>query len=255
MKHFLLLAAAAVSTPAFAQTEPAPQTEPALQTVEAAPEFDPQHLVAANAVAEKLFPAGTYARTMNDTVERVIRASVSSTRDSQLSELAVMGWLTNEQFSQLSAEAIKEMIGIIDPVSDKRMAMIRQAMSDELTKAMIEAEPEIREGIALSYARRFTPQQLAEINAFLGTPTGSLYAAESLPITTGSEVMGRMMKKMSKLGENIPAMMKTASLAPAKLPKVKLYARLNKAERKRMAELMGLTEAELAERNKPLKNK
>ena len=111
---------------------------------------------------------------MNDTVERVIRASVSSTRDSQLSELAVMGWLTNEQFSQLSAEAIKEMIGIIDPVSDKRMAMIRQAMSDELTKAMIEAEPEIREGIALSYARRFTPQQLAEINAFLGTPTGSL---------------------------------------------------------------------------------
>ena len=51
MKHFLLLAAAAVSTPAFAQTEPAPQTEPALQTVEAAPEFDPQHLVAANAVA------------------------------------------------------------------------------------------------------------------------------------------------------------------------------------------------------------
>lgn len=259
MKHFFLLAAAAVSTPAFAQDTSAPQTsDAALASVaapspEAAPGPDAARMTAAQAVVEHLFPNGTYAKVMDVTLEKVVRATVSTTRDRQLSEIAVMGWLTDDQFKQLSDENIEQMIAIIDPVSDKRMNTVRQVMKDELVKAMGQAEPDIREGLTLTYARRFTPEQLAEIKGFFSTPTGSAYATQSLEIFMAPEVMDRMMAMMNKVGERIPAMMETASDATASLPKHRLYAKLSKAERKRMAALMGLSEAELARRNKPVK--
>lgn len=253
MKYFFLLAAAAVSTPAFAQEAPAPQTANAAPAVEAAPVPDAERMAAAKAVVEHLFPAGTYAKVMNETLEKVVRATVSVTRDKQLSEIAVMGWITDDQFKQLSDENINKMIAIIDPVSDKRMEAVRQAMRAELAKAMGELEPEIREGLTLTYAERFTPAQLAEIKGFFSTPTGSQYASESLSIFMAPEVMSRMTSKMSKIGEKIPAMMEVASQASDTLPKHRLYAKLTKTERKRMAALMGLSEAELARRNKPVK--
>ena len=253
MKHFFLLAAAAVSTPAFAQEAPAPQTAEAAPAAETAPTPDAERMAAAKAVVEHLFPAGSYARVMNETLEKVVRAAVAKERDRQLSEIAVMGWLTDEQFQQLSDENIEAMIAIIDPASNKRMNAVRQAMAAELANAMSQIEPDIREGLILTYAQRFTPEQLIEINNFFSTPAGSQYAHESLPIFMAPEVMGQMTSKISKVGDQLPAMFEAVSMAVAGMPKHKFYAKLTKAERKRMAALMGLSEAELARRNKPLK--
>lgn len=247
MKHIFLLAAAAVSSPAFAQDAPAPQT------TEAAPAVDAELINAAKAVVERLFPNGAYARVMSDTLEKVVRATVSTTRDKQIAELAVMGWLTDDQFKQLSDENIAEMVAIIDPISDKRMALAKQIMTSELGKAMGQLEPQVRQAIILAYARRFTPDQLADIANFFSTPTGSVYASESIPLILGPEVMDPMMSLMPKVGEQIPAMMQEVETATAKLPRTKPFAKLSKAERKRLATLMGMTEAELARRNKPLK--
>src|SRR3546814_2282127 len=50
-------------------------------------------------------------------------------------------------------------------------------------------EPPMREGMAKAYARKFTADQLGELNGFFATPTGQAYASEWMAAQADPEVM------------------------------------------------------------------
>src|SRR3546814_2578117 len=96
----------------------------------------------------------------------------------------------------------------------------------------------MRDGMAKAYARKFSADQLGELNAFFATPTGRIYAGEWMAAQADPEVMLAVAKAVP------PMVLKFIDRAPKiaaqveELPREKSLADLSDAEMKTLAKLM-----------------
>jgi hypothetical protein len=224
------------SLPALA-ADPAPATTPA--------PIDPARLAAARQTVDYVFPAGTYARIMNGTLDRMMDSIMDSATSMPLKSLAGMGGVDT---SKLGKGTLAEIMEIYDPAYRERMRISTRTMMADMSALMTEFEPEIRDGLSQAYAARFDAIQLGELNAFFATPTGKAYAADSNVIMMSPEVMSKMQTLMPRLMEHMPAIMAKAQAATANLPAQRKYADLSVAEREKLAKLLGIGRGELDKR-------
>jgi hypothetical protein len=216
---------------------------PALAYAQEAP--DPASLDAAKRTVDYVFPSGTYARIMDKTMDMVTGQFMDAAMQMPLRDLAAIGGLSEEELAEVGDGTLKEMMLLLDPHYEERMDMTMRTMMGEMGTLMTQFEPSIREGLASAYAKRFTPAQLGELNAFFATPTGGAYAADSFVIFMDPDVMSKMQEFMPVMMKEMPAIMKKVEAATAQLPKPRRFKDLSKAERKQMSDLLGIPEEEL----------
>ena len=240
------VAAALLLSPAtvIAQESPAPATSasPAL------PPVDPARLQAATATVDHIFPAGTYAKIMNGTMDTIVRQSVDSMTALPMRDLVGLAGLKPEEAAKVGKGTMAEVMAILDPAFRQRTDLSMTVMRDEMTTMMTQFEPDMRAGLAEAYARRFSAAQLDELNRFFATPTGSEYASNSMTLFMDPAVIGRMQALLPQIMRQMPAMIQKMTAAAANLPKPRRYADLTAAERAQLARLLGLSEADLAGR-------
>ncbi|MCJ2187787.1 DUF2059 domain-containing protein [Novosphingobium beihaiensis] len=236
---------AALSVPALLAAAPAlaaeaaPATAPA--TVSEVP-ADPARLAAARQTVDYVFPAGTYARIMNGTMDKIMDSIMDSMLKMPLKDLAGIGGVDT---SKLSSASMAEIMEIYDPSYKERTSIITHTMMSQMAGIMTEFEPDIRDGLAQAYAEKFDVKQLGELNAFFATPTGKEYAADSYLIMMSPQVMAKMQAFMPKMMKQMPAIMEKVKTATADLPKPRKFADLSKAEKTKLAKILGLSETEL----------
>lgn len=221
------------SAPALA-AEPAaaPQAAPA----------DPTRLAAARQTVDYVFPTGTYARIMNGTMDKIMDSVMDSMTRLPIKDLAGMSGVDT---SKLSSASLAEIMDIYDPHFKQRMSLSTHAMMGEMVGIMTEFEPEIRDGLTQAYAEKFDAKQLGELNAFFATPTGKQYAADSYLIMMSPQVMAKMQAFMPKMMQQMPAIIEKVKVATANLPQPRKYADLSKAEKAKLASILGVSEQEL----------
>jgi hypothetical protein len=122
-----------------------------------------------------------------------------------------------------------------------------------ISDLMNQIEPSYRAGLTRAYAVRFSETELGELNAFFATPTGGHYAAESMLIYTDPQVMSAMNQMMPAMMEMLPAMMSNMVEATADLPEARSYSQLSEEEQVRLAAILLVSRAELAE-TEPVKD-
>lgn len=243
MKHCLLLAAAFVAAPAVAA-----DSQPSIPAPQAA--SDPTQSGAARAVVDRIFPAGTYARMMDKSMDAVMGSVLVSLDQMSLRDLSRIGGTSEAELRRLGDGSLKQMMEIADPAYHQRIERATRVMVEQMSAAMTRFEPGIRDGLAQVYARRFSAAQLGDLDTFFNTPTGRIYAAESMMLLLDPEVMDRMQAMMPELLKEMPAMIVAMEQATADLPKARTYGDLRKDERARLAKLLGISETELAKRQK-----
>lgn len=226
---FSLLAAGA------AQAEPA-ATPP---SVEAAP-IDPARLEAATKSVEFIFPKGTYVRMMDRTLNGMMKPMLDSFGKIPLRELAEMTGADEERLQAIGDAKIDEVMHILDPAYKERATVGMPKMFKAVQGIVDEFEPIMKGGLARAYARRFDPGQLAELNTFFATPTGSAYASESMLIFTDPEVMSTMSAMVPMMMKRMPDIVKTVEAEMARFPKRRTIEELTPAERKTVNRLLGL---------------
>lgn len=209
--------------------------------------IDPARLEAAQSTVEYIFPPGTYGRIMDRTMSTVMDTMMDSMGDLPLRDLARIGGIEAEELEKMGEGTLKEMLAILDPAYDQRMKITMQVVSSEMTGLMAKFEPAFQDGLARAYARRFTVSQLAELNAFFATPTGNLYATESMVIMTDPEVIRTMTEIMPQMMKEMPNITKRMMEATANLPKPRRAEDLTPAERQRLSELLGVPVEELGQ--------
>jgi hypothetical protein len=243
MKTLSFAAALAIScaTPALAQSAPA--AAPAAPAA-----IDPERLAAARVTAGKLFPDGTYARMMSG-MDGLMDSVMGQVTEMPLADLARMGGVPENELKNLSKGSLKEMMAILDPAFDARMSATMKVMMGEMGRIMTPLEPGMREGLAQAYAKRFSAKELADLNTFFATPTGSAFASESMLLMMDPAVMNKMMEFMPALTKEMPNIIKKMQAATAGMPKAKGYKDLTAAERKRLAELLGVPESKMGKPN------
>jgi hypothetical protein len=201
----LLLAAA----PAVA----APANPPAAPPATATPAVDPQRLALARVTVETLFPAGTSGRMIAD----MMSGTMDRMLDLSPPDLGISD--KKAPSTTLRAEMRKN-----DPHFEQRMAITGRVIGEEMTRLGPQIETPLREGLAESVARRFTPAQLADINRFFATDSGKAFGREVWLLWLDPAVLKGMIGTMPVMMKEMPAVMKKVEAATAHLPKPKTTA-------------------------------
>lgn len=203
----MLLAGAA---PTFAQT-PAPAT--AVETA-----VDPQRLAAAKITVERIWPLGTYERMMRGTFEQIMDSTFASMFDMKMEDMLPPGTDLGKVDPELLHATMREAMDKYDPHFQERTRITYKVMMDEMIPIMSRLEPGVRETLARVYARRFTAEQLADLNRFFDSPTGRVYASEAMLLLSDPEMAQTMAGMAPELMKAMPGMMQKVQTATAHLP-------------------------------------
>ena len=205
----LILGAALAAAPAIAQDTGAPA--PA-----AAEAVDPARLALARIAVDAIWPVGTYERMMRGTAETMANQMMGSMMDMRLGDMVPAEERAKDP--KAAAQTLREAMSKEDPHFLERMRIMNRILFEEMIPLMNRYEPGVREALARSYARKFSAEQLADMNRFFATPSGKVFGSESMLAFSDPEIMGQMAKLTPDLIKEMPRIMKRVEAATAHLP-------------------------------------
>jgi hypothetical protein len=184
------------------------QAAPAPATTTAAP--DPARLAVAQKVVAKLVPEGVYLRMMRDAYPQMMDAMIAQMSGISADQLGEEG--KGKTLEQAAAEK--------DPAFRERMKIMTRVMGEEMGKVMDKLEPRVRTAVGKAFARRFTLQQLTDMDAFFSTPSGAAFAKDYLLTFMDPEMMQEMSAAAPEMMRAMPAIMERVEKETAHLPPV-----------------------------------
>lgn len=196
--------ALASATPVLAQNAPA-------TTVSAARE------AAAVRVVDKLWPLGTYRRMMDGTMSKMMDSMMQSMFGMKASDIAPPDQKDKAR-KETGDKTMLELAEEKDPHFRERMKIFMDVMMTEMIPIAEKIEPGIRESLSRVYARDYSEAQLKELEAFLGTPTGTVFGQRWMMSMVDPEMIANMAKIAPTLMQAMPEIMKKVEAATAHLP-------------------------------------
>jgi hypothetical protein len=240
--HVLLALAATTATPvkepsaaksppaasAHAKAKPAVDPMEAIATMlklfdkffPAGPEPEPARLALARQATMTMFPRGAFAQAMtgfvNRTADRVLDMSEA---DFAAMVPPAKGSKAKKPKSP-STEPLRVTLAKKEPNFDAKLAAIRAFAGTMFVKFGDVAEPKFREGMARALARKFDARQLAEIQAFLATPTGAAYGREMVGLWFEPDVIRGTFEVFPELMKMAPDLAKDGAALDARMKAV-----------------------------------
>jgi hypothetical protein len=217
------------------------------ETVENKTPIDPVQLKLAETTAERLMPNGSMKNMMNQMINTYMTPIMNILPEMSSTEIMLKVGIYEGEIENLNDEKRKAITDMLDPTRKERGKQVVEVMTPVLEETMALLEPSMRTGISRAYARKFSAEQLRQINGFFATPTGALYAAESYPLQADPEVMQAMFKAMPKLAETLKKKIPSMEAGMKNLPKERQLSDLNKEEMAKLAKLLDVKVATLEE--------
>lgn len=211
---FLTIFALGLATPALAQpTKPTP--------AEAVPSpIDPTRLSAAKPVIDKLWPLGTYRRMMDGTMSKMMDAMIDSMMGMKASDMLGAVDKSGKLAKVAGGSSMGELAEKADPHFRERMKITMDVMMGEMIPLMENIEPQVRSSMTNIYARKYTASQLKDMETFFSTPTGSVFAEQSMLLFMDPEMMKGMQAFAPQIIQAMPNIIKKMEAATAHLPPV-----------------------------------
>lgn len=212
MRRIAFAALLFAAAPAFAQASQAP-------TPAAAAQIDAERLTLARTAVNYVWPLGTYQRMMSGSMDQMMDSMMAGMFDMKVGDMVpTSGEAMTEEEKKIAQTTMREAILKKDPHFEERMRITNKVMMGEMGAFFNKVEPAIRDGLANAYAKKFDAKQLTDLNAFFQTPTGKVYASESIMVFVDPEMMKAMMGAMPEMMKSMPAIMEKVKKATAHLP-------------------------------------
>lgn len=211
------LAAVAPIAPVIAPPVPivAPVAAPSL------PQVDPAQLALASVTANALFRDGTMARMFDRMLSTGPNGYASSFLDMSLADVMGMAPQLGGTLPKDSPElhmTFRQMATKNDPYFEQRIAAIHQVVVSEAARLGPRFEPQLREGLAQSMARRFTLAQLTDMNRFFSSASGRAFGDEMYLIWMDPAVLRSVMSTFPALGAEFPTVTQRVKAASDRFP-------------------------------------
>lgn len=217
------------------------------QSPQSAPAPDPARVAAARPVVDKIFPAGTYRRMMEGTLFKMMDSMMDGVMKMPIAQLARIGGVPRDKLAKLDETSMEQVSAIIDPNFRQRTKLGMDAMMGSIADLMEGFEPKVRNALTRAYARKFDSSQLGELAAFFRTPTGDLYARESMMMAMDPEIIGEMQAFMPEMMKKMPDIAAKAEAATKSLPPPRQITDLSREERGKLAKLLGVKASDLTD--------
>ena len=222
------------------------QTEPLTEEQNA-------RLPAAQAVVGEMMPDGFYGEMMAGMMDKMLRPMLTMFSQPEF-VLGARLTVDAEAIEALEEAEQAELTAMLDPAYQARGDAMVAVLTSRMGGMFTAMEGPMREGLSKAYAVRFDDAQLADIAAFFATPTGGEYARESMALFADPQVMQASMQAlpamMSGFGDIESAMREAMEALPAE----RGYGDLTEVQRERMAELLDVDPAQLADLVNPPKS-
>jgi hypothetical protein len=110
--------------------------------------------------------------------------------------LSIKTGVESDKIATLDEATKNKIANMFDPHRQEREDQITRVIKPLISEALTDLERPMRDGMAKAYARKFSAAQLTDLNSFLATSTGRLYASEWMALQADPEVMVAVMKAL-----------------------------------------------------------
>jgi len=225
MRAFLFAAGLAFVAPVMAQ----------------APASDSSRVTTAQSIAARMLPDGTFEKLMAGMMGGMMDTAMDGMMDMPIRSIAKIANEKPERIKALGPATLRDLMMVVDPAYRERAQIAGRVMGAEMGHLMTTMEPSFREAMAEVYAARFDEKQLREIDAFFQTPTGRIFAEQSMTMQMDPAFQGRMKALVPQIMQAMPAIMEKVAAATADLPKPRTLTDLSAEEKKRVDDLLGVS--------------
>lgn len=211
------------------------------------PPIEPARLTLAQKTMSALVPAGSLEKMIDNLYGKMFKTIMGEFGGQSDLMLSIKTGVESDKIATLDEATKAKVADLFDPHRKEREDQITKVIKPLISEVLSDMEPPMREGLAKAYARKFTAAQLTDLNGFLATPTGALYANEWMALQADPEVMVSVIKAVPPLitkfmdrGPQIEKDMKD-------LPKEKQLSDFNDKDLAKLAKLMKVSVKELKE--------
>ena len=202
------------------------------------PPIDPARLTLAQQTTAALIPAGSIEKMVDNLYGKMFKTIMGEFGGQSDLLLSIKTGVETDQIAKLDEATKGKVADMFDPHRKERDEQINRVIKPLISEVLADMEPPMREGLAKAYARKFTGAQLTDLNSFLATPTGNLYASEWMALQADPEVMVAVIKAVpplvTKFIDRAPAIEKDLK----ELPKEKQLSDFDDKELGKLAKLM-----------------
>ncbi len=163
------------------------------------PPIEPARLTLAQKTMGALIPAGSLEKMIDNLYGKMFKTIMDEFGGQSDLMLSIQTGVESEQIAKLDEATKGKVADMFDPHRKEREDQITKVIKPLISEVLGDMEPPMREGLAKAYARRFTAAQLTDLNGFLATPTGTLYASEWMALQADPEVMVAVIKAVPPL--------------------------------------------------------
>lgn len=206
--------------------------------VDQLPAIPPAQLALAKKTTGALVPAGSLEKMMDNLYGKLFRGFLGEFGGVSDLMLSYKTGVESEKIAALDQPTRDKIADIFDPQRKAREEQIMANVKPIMSEVLRDLEVPMRDGMAAAFARKFSADQLTQMNAFFATPAGSAYANEWMALQADPEVMLAIIRSVP------PMIDKWVDRAPElegkfkDLPKEKQLTDLSDAELGKLAGLL-----------------
>lgn len=163
------------------------------------PPIEPARLALAQKTMGALIPAGSLEKMIDNLYGKMFKTIMGEFGGQSDLMLSIQTGVESEQIAKLDEATKAKVADMFDPHRKEREDQITKVIKPLISEVLGDMEPPMREGMSKAYARKFTAAQLTDLNGFLATPTGTLYANEWMALQADPEVMVAVIKAVPPL--------------------------------------------------------
>ncbi len=163
------------------------------------PPIDPARLTLAQQTTAALIPAGSIEKMVDNLYGKMFKTLMGEFGGQSDMMLSIKTGVESEQIAKLDEPTKGKVADMFDPHRKEREDQITRVIKPLISEALADMEPPMRSGLAKAYARKFTGAQLNDLNGFLASPTGRIYASEWMALQADPEVMLAVIKAVPPL--------------------------------------------------------
>ncbi len=163
------------------------------------PPIEPARLALAQKTMGALIPGGSLERMMDNLYGKMFKTLMGEFGGQSDLMLSIKTGVESEQIAKLDEATKGKVADMFDPHRKEREDQITRVVKPLISEVLGDMEPPMREGMSKAYARKFTAAQLTDLNTFLATPTGTIYANEWMALQADPEVMLAVIKAVPPL--------------------------------------------------------
>lgn len=160
------------------------------------PPVDPARLTLAQRSMGALIPAGSLEKMVDNLYGKMFKTILGEFGGQSDLMLSIKTGVESDKIAALDEATKTKVADMFDPHRQEREDQITRVIKPLISEALTDLERPMRDGMAKAYARKFSAAQLIDLNSFLATPTGSLYANEWMALQADPEVMVAVMKAL-----------------------------------------------------------